>query len=121
MVSNNPFLWAFNFFVQHNVDYALFDAYYNGDHLTIISDQVKEKFQKLFAGMRCNLCPTVVDTLADRLILDGFDSDDDATNTALADMWERLRLKNRSNVRRQPRSGPRNGSCGYGNGYGSSW
>ena len=55
-------------------DFTLYHDYYDGDHrLTFATQKFREAFGGSFAEFAINLCPTVVDTLADRVQLLGFD------------------------------------------------
>ena len=69
-----------------------------------------------------------LDALADYICVEASDGRDDIDSSTFKSRAEAeaklifnrdVRLKNRSNVRRQPRSGSR--GRGYGNGYASNW
>jgi hypothetical protein len=71
-----------------------------------------------------------LDSLADYICVEACDGRDDVDSQTFKSRAEGeaklifnrdVRLKNRSNVRRQPRSGPRNSGNSYGGGYGYSW
>src|SRR5262245_57965719 len=56
-------------------DYVLARRYYNGNHrLLFASDKYRNAFAGLFSAFADNLCPTVVDSTADRLQLRGFEA-----------------------------------------------
>jgi hypothetical protein len=53
--------------------YQLYRAYYDGDHrLLFASDKFLNTFGNLFQAFADNLCPAVVDSLADRLAITGW-------------------------------------------------
>ena len=71
-----------------------------------------------------------LDALADYICVEASDGRDDVDSQTFKTRAEGeaklifnrdVRLKNRSNVRRQPRSGHRHGGAGYGEGYGYGW
>jgi len=53
--------------------YALYRGYYHGDHpLAFATDKFRTAFGELFRAFADNLCPAIVDAVADRLELTGF-------------------------------------------------
>jgi hypothetical protein len=57
-------------------DYELYEHYYLGMHrLVFASDKFRNAFGRLFRCFRCNLCPPVVDAVADRLVITGLEVD----------------------------------------------
>jgi hypothetical protein len=55
--------------------YALRCAYYDGNHrLAFATDKFRNAFGHLFKEVADNLCPTVVDAVADRMVILGFSS-----------------------------------------------
>jgi hypothetical protein len=53
--------------------YARYAAYYDGQHpLTFATQKFRNAFGSTFAAFSDNLCPAVVDAVADRLLLEGF-------------------------------------------------
>jgi hypothetical protein len=71
-----------------------------------------------------------LDALADYICVEASDGRDDVDSQTFKTRAEGeaklifnrdVRLKNRSNVRRQPRSGHRHGGAGYAEGYGYGW
>ena len=49
-------------------DYALYRAYYDGQHrLAFATDKFRDAFGTILRSFADNLCPTVVDAVADRL------------------------------------------------------
>lgn len=54
-------------------EYALYQAYYDGEHrLAFASDKFKSAFGNLFQAFADNLCPAVIEAVADRLVITGF-------------------------------------------------
>jgi len=57
-------------------DYGLYEDYYEGRHrLAFASDKFRNAFGRLFRCFRANLIPPVVDAVADRLTITGFEVD----------------------------------------------
>jgi SPP1 Gp6-like portal protein len=57
-------------------DYGLYEDYYEGRHrLAFASEKFRNAFGRLFRCFRANLCPPVVDAVADRLAITGFEVD----------------------------------------------
>jgi hypothetical protein len=55
-------------------EFQLYHDYYEGDHrLTFATTKFRQAFGGQFSEFAINLCPTVVDTLADRVQLEGFE------------------------------------------------
>lgn len=53
--------------------YALRCAYYDGNHrLAFATEKFRNAFGHLFRELADNLCPTVVDAVADRMVIQGF-------------------------------------------------
>ena len=93
----NELKWAREFFATYNPSYARYDNYYDGDHDQVLSDQVRSVFATLFKGLRYNLCPNVVDTLADRLVITGFVANE-RVQAMIDGIWTDRRMQSRSNV-----------------------
>lgn len=78
--------------------YRLAEEYYRGKHrLSFSTDKFRQLFAAVFADFKENLCPTVVDTLRDRLRLENvFPKDEQNKETPLKEacrqIWERNRL-----------------------------
>lgn len=92
----NEFTWARNHFSTYNSLYELYENYYYGEHRQLLTDEMRKQIKKVMGGIKDNLCPIVVDSVSDRLILSGFTSDDDTANTFLADMWKSQRLESKA-------------------------
>jgi hypothetical protein len=59
-------------------DYTRYSEYYEGEQpLTFATSKFRNAFGNLFHSLAFNVCPTVVDTLADRMTLTGFSLEDD--------------------------------------------
>jgi len=83
--------------------YRLYRDYYEGDHrLAFATDKYRTTFGNLFAAFADNLCPAVVDAVADRLQVTDWSVSDQSgtTNQALKDraqeLWDRNRMDMRS-------------------------
>lgn len=87
----NELKWAADYFSKYGPLYLRFDNYYQGDHQQILSDEIRNTFGKLFGGLRDNLCPVVVDSLADRVELQGVTVSDTAAKW-LSDLWDKQKL-----------------------------
>ena len=58
-------------------NYALYCSYYDGHQpLALATDKFKKEFRDVFKDYAENVCPTVVDSLCDRLEIVGFESSD---------------------------------------------
>jgi hypothetical protein len=65
--------WALTQLRRRRERYLLYEAYYHGLHrLAFASDRFENAFGNLFREFADNLCPTVVDSLVDRLQVTGF-------------------------------------------------
>jgi hypothetical protein len=95
-VSLDDIKWALNEFSARRDAYQLARNYYNGKHrLAFASEKLNSAFGRLFTAFADNLCPTVCETVKDRLKLDGFTV---STSQSVADeLWRRNRLKVRAN------------------------
>jgi len=76
--------------------YELYHAYYEGvQPLTFTSDKYDEAFSKMVSKYTENMCPAVVDAVADRLRVTGFSVDESKAPTvtsAAEDIWRRNRM-----------------------------
>jgi hypothetical protein len=79
---------------------GMYYDYYNGKQpLTYTTDRYKNAFAKMVQSFKENMCPTVVDSVADRLIVTGFEvegSDAENTGQLIWDIWKNNRLEIRS-------------------------
>lgn len=100
--------WALDQFKAKRDGYNTARAYYEGKHqLTFASTKLNNAFGKLFKAFADNLMPTVVETVKDRLKLDGFTvagakQEDGSeltppTQDALDEIWRMNRLLIRAN------------------------
>lgn len=65
--------WALDTVAGNLTAYALGRDYYRGKHrITFSSEKWRNTFGEQVAQLRDNLCPAVVDALADRVLLEGF-------------------------------------------------
>lgn len=88
--------WAQQHFQETRAKYKRYDNYYDGIHVTRISDKIREAFSQLLGDMKDNLCPLVCDSLSDRLTLEGFASSDEALSVWCNELWEDLCMESRS-------------------------
>jgi hypothetical protein len=73
--------------------------YYDGDHrLTFATEKFRNVFGQLFTALADNLCPAVVDSVSDRLRVDGVDPSDTGEQAAADAAWE-IWKRNRMDVR----------------------
>lgn len=96
--------WALKQFIANRPRYQLARNYYDGKHeLAFASEKLSSTFGKLFRNFTDNLTPSIVETLKDRLTLQGFslvgmESDEKSdTQTRMDEIWRRNRLKVRAN------------------------
>lgn len=86
--------------------YALYSSYYSGDHrMAFATDKMKSLFGALFEKFSDNMCPAVVDAMADKLNLTGFGMGDDQKSgggegetqieKVIRETWERNRMDKR--------------------------
>ena len=76
---------------DRRADYELARRYYNGDHDTALTDRLK-KFLPPRLQFRDNFMSVVVDTLAERMTVLGFDADDEAISEWAWDTWQANRM-----------------------------
>lgn len=75
--------------------YRTFTRYYAGDHdLAFATEKWQNAFGRLFTKLADNLCPAVVDAVADRLELTGFgvEAGPDDLAAAAWDLWQANRM-----------------------------
>lgn len=96
--------WALNQLHANRPRYTLARNYYDGEHrLAFASEKLSSAFGKLFKGFADNLTPSIVETLKDRLTLQGFSivgteqDEKSETQTRMDEIWRRNRLKVRAN------------------------
>ena len=78
-------------------DYELARRYYQGDHDTAITDRLK-KFLPPRLAFRDNFMNVVVDSLAERLEVIGFEIENEAVSEWVWDLWNRNRMVYTQNV-----------------------
>ena len=76
---------------DRRADYELARRYYNGDHDTALTDRLK-KFLPPRLQFRDNFMNVVVDTLAERMTVLGFDADDEVISEWAWDTWQANRM-----------------------------
>lgn len=73
--------WALKQVGERVQRYALYEAYYRGDHrLLFATEKFRNTFGPMFQTLRENLCPTVVQAVTDRLAVTGWDVPVEAQN-----------------------------------------
>ena len=88
--------WALYAFNQAEEDYQSYEDYYVGDHeLEFATVRWAEMFGTIFEEMSDNWCGVVVDSLAQRLEIIGWQTDGDKADAKLAEeIWDRDWLAN---------------------------
>lgn len=88
--------WAVTAFNESISEYERYEAYYVGDHeLEYATDRWKDTFGTEFEEFADNWCGVVVDAVASRLVITGWDTDDDTGDEikrAAQDIWDRNEL-----------------------------
>lgn len=65
------------------------EDYYDGKHrLAFATDRYRQTFGSLFSALAVNWCRPAVDSLVERLRIDGFDWDDEDGNKEAREIWE---------------------------------
>ncbi len=83
--------WLMNAEVDREQTYRACREYYDGDHDTQLTERMRRYLQiKLGTDFRSNYCPIVVDALAERLIVTGFECEGQAD--VLWSWWTACRL-----------------------------
>ena len=82
--------WALQAVQGKARDMHIYHKYYDGHHdLLFATEKFRNAFGSLFRAFADNLCPAVVDTPADRLIVSGFDG---KLAEAAHDLWKKARM-----------------------------
>lgn len=77
--------------------YRKYDAYYEGNHdVRFSGEKFRRAFEGIFREISDNLCPAVVDTLADRLQPVGVSHENKEVSKRVWDIWERNRMDERA-------------------------
>src|ERR1041385_2931690 len=98
MADNPDIAWAIAGFQALAPSYSLARSYFEGDHpLSFASEKFRTAFGQMFKAFADNLCPCVVETVRDRLKLDGFMLADSKAKSTTDEIWRRNRLKVRVN------------------------
>lgn len=78
---------------QRRTRYRAYREYYDGEHSTQLTNRQRQYLKvKHGEDFRDNFCPVVVDSLAERLIVTGFETSDDDLSATLWDWWHDSRL-----------------------------
>lgn len=93
--------WAIDDIRARQLDYSLYQDYYYGKHkLAFATDKFQEAFGSLLKAFADNLCPVIVDTVADRLEVTGFSSadsaEDDPVTQVASELWRLNRMDKKS-------------------------
>src|SRR5262245_61041502 len=79
--------------VDRRLNYGLARSYYDGEQrIALATAKLRSAFGGLFVTFADNLCPAVVDSVADRLEITGFESVDASTGETLFTMGEQDEL-----------------------------
>lgn len=82
--------WALKHLRARKGHYDLYRQYYRGNHrLAFTTENWRSEFGLMVKGVADNLCPTVVDTLVDRLEISGFKGTNEAT---AEEVWKDNRM-----------------------------
>lgn len=82
---------------QRQVGYRTAYRYYDGEHrLAFATEKFRSVFGKSFGSITDNLCPSVVDSVSDRLKVTGVTADDQVMAGAAWAIWQRNRMDVRS-------------------------
>lgn len=77
---------------QRDQDYSTCEQYYTGQQRTRLTDRAK-KYLQVSGFVFCeNFCEVIVDSLAERMILEGFDSESDELRTWGERFWKLNRM-----------------------------
>lgn len=83
--------WAINALRRRGIAYRLARRYYRGDHrLSFASPRFRSAFGRLFREFSANLCEPVVDIVADRLHVIGFEDGDGDPAAGVSDQARAL-------------------------------
>lgn len=77
---------------QRVSDYAMYEAYYDGEHNARLTDRAKEYLERSGVTFSENFCEPVIDVLSERLTVTGFSTEVEKIDEWLADVWERNRM-----------------------------
>lgn len=95
--------WALKALAEKSWDYQKARNYYSGNHpLDFVTDKFRSAFAQNLSTMRANLCPTVIDVPANRLIVSGFGArlldkkESRPFVDAARDVWETNRMDTRA-------------------------
>lgn len=81
--------WAQEAFKARGDGYDRYRRYMQGDQpLQFATEKFKSAFGRQFKAFAYNRCAMVVDAHADRLQVEGFGADDDASSQAAQDIWD---------------------------------
>jgi hypothetical protein len=93
--------WLFSKLARRKANYQIYGQYYDGFHQRLMFAQVRhfDQFHSTFDSWRDNFCGLIVDSVNERLAVDGFrmtdepDADKDAR-----DIWQRNAMDSESNA-----------------------
>lgn len=90
-------MWALKLFHANADSYSTARNYYKGfQRLAFNTDKFNNAFGKMFKAFADNVCPTIVETLKDRLKLDGFTIEDKQIQADIDELWRRNRMRVRT-------------------------
>ena len=83
--------WLVNAEAEREEGYRVYREYYDGDHDTQLTERMRRYLQvKTNVDFRSNYCPIVVDALAERLVVTGFECAEQ--DDVLWDWWTTGRM-----------------------------
>lgn len=89
--------WAVKEVKRRAKSIRLYQQYYDGEHRRAFGTEKWESaFGQVFREFRDNLCPAVVDSKSDRLVVSGFTTNPDSANDKVRDIWQVNRMDRRS-------------------------
>src|SRR5215471_14851380 len=81
--------WAELVLGEELADYNTYQEYYDGDHpLVFATDKWEDAFGDVFEEFSDNWCQVVVDAPAQRMFIEGWESDDKSAAKAAEDLWQ---------------------------------
>jgi hypothetical protein len=95
--AENDIAWALAALKQQQRERQTYADYLRGEHKMVMSTQEYQRaFKQLLERLRCNVCPSVVHALTDRLKITGFSSAG-TEGQAAWDLWKDQRLQRYAN------------------------
>ena len=87
--------WVEREFSQRAADYTKFQDFYDGKHTVELTDRLKDFLKTTESEFNTNFCEVVVDAMADRVMVSGFDTDEEGEAPPVAVWINNVWAKNR--------------------------